>query len=136
MGERVEKDATFSKLLVAKHSPQNGCHVRDGEVLCVLPRQKLPGKDHVSHAFVSTVDRKTKSRYGWVVSVEPFTVDDFVRAHLNDEADDPTRHHVLAMLTRLSNLPPGIPVAVEYTRYGVEEPRVELNVHRVFFYPP
>ena len=134
MAGQVDRDGTFSKLLVAKQSPQNGCYVGDGEVLFVVPRQKLPAKDHVTHCFVSTVDRKTKSRYGWVVSVEPFTTDDFVRIYLNGEADDLTRSHISTMLARVANLAPDTPVAVEYTRYGLEERRVELNVHRVFFY--
>ena len=70
----------FSKMLVARHSPKNKCFAEEGTILFVTPlRSVSPRRSHVRQYFVSTGDKTTKSRYGWVVETPPFTLDDFIR---------------------------------------------------------
>lgn len=47
-----DESTLFTRLLVARHSPQNRCHAKDGEVLIVTPKTPLPTKD-AAHHFVS-----------------------------------------------------------------------------------
>src|SRR5438477_9530191 len=101
----------FSRILVAKHSPSNGCFAREGDILSIRPRETIPKKDHVQHFFVSTSDLKTKSKYGWITAVRPFTLPDFVRKHLQGASLSAAEEsHIHTMLTSIEKLPEGTAV--------------------------
>lgn len=125
---------TYTKVLVAKHSPEHRCHAADGDVLYVRPRRHVPLKSHVAHHFVSCVDETKKSQYGWVKDTSPFSLESFVRDRIRREVDEDTKLHVQSMLQAIAKLDEGTPVAADYSRRGLEQPRMELNVHRVVFY--
>jgi hypothetical protein len=125
----------FTKLLVARHSPKNRCHAQDGEVLIVKPKMPFPSKD-ASHHFVSAKDGRTKSKYGWVREMAPFTLQDFISTYLLDRTlSEEEREHIRSMLTAAARIPVEKPATVDYVVRGVERRVTVLNVHRVFFYP-
>jgi hypothetical protein len=125
----------YSKILIARYSPQNRCTVSEGEVLIVTPRASVPLKSSVAHYFVGAADHSRKSQYGWVGSSDPLSLDDFVRKHLLGLAvDGEWRDHLRNMLQSIRGLSDGVPVAATYVRRGLEQPRMELSVHRVFFH--
>jgi hypothetical protein len=129
-----DESTLFTRLLVARHSPKNGCHAQDGEVLIVKPKTPLPSKD-AAHHFVSANDGRTRSKYGWVQEVAPFSLQDFVSKHLADRSlSEEEREHIRSMLTATARIPVEKPAKVEYVLRGVERKETVLNVHRVFFY--
>jgi hypothetical protein len=131
-----DESTLFTKLLVAQHSPKNGCHAQDGEVLIVKPKTPLPSKE-AAHCFVSAKDGRTKSKYGWVQEVAPFTLQDFISTHLADRTlSEEEREHLWTMLNAVARIPVEKPATVEYVVRGVERKATMLNVHRVFFYDP
>ena len=85
MAEEEIMNQVYKKVLVAKHNPENKCFAREGEVLTIVPRANLPKKDHVNHLFVSIIDLKTKSQYGWIKQTKEFTIKDFVRTHYGNK---------------------------------------------------
>lgn len=126
---------SFSKILVARHSPKNKCYVEDGTTLIVKPLASVPMKEHVPHHFVSAKDFKTQSRYGWVRETEPFSLDDFTLEYwTNNNLSDNERAHLMTMLKSLARLAPNTPCAATYSRRGIEAKRMEFTVHRVFFH--
>lgn len=124
----------FSKLLVARHSPENGCYAAEGTVLFVKAKPKVPMKTHVNHVFLSADDPKLKSKYGWVAEAAPFDLEEFVARHHLDGLSDEDRGHLITMFESIANLAPGVPVASGYSSRGVENPRMEFTVHRVWFH--
>jgi hypothetical protein len=131
-----DESTLFTRLLVAQHSPQNGCHAQDGEVLIVKPKTPLPSKE-AAHRFVSAKDGRTRSKYGWVQEVPPFTLQDFISAHLADRTlSEDEREHLRTMLIAVARIPVEKPAKVDYVVRGVERRVTVLNVHRVFFYYP
>lgn len=125
----------YTKILVAKHSPKNGCYAPDGQPLTVKAREVVPQKDHVTHFFVSTSDLKTKSKYGWVKEVEPLTLTLFLERYLSGRnLNDLELEHIKTMLTSIRRLPVGTPVAATYSSRGVLKKVMQLTVHKVFFY--
>ena len=125
----------YSKILVARYSPENGCNVSDGVVLFVVPRDKVPLKSNVVHYFTGTVDNKTQSKYGWVKRVEPFTIDEFAMSNLHRAiATEKERLHLETMFRSIERLEDGTTVAATYSSRGVETKLMEFTVHRVFFY--
>lgn len=132
----IKNEARYSKLLVAKYSPKNGCNVSDGTILYLKPSPTVPSADFVDHTFVSTEDGATESKYGWVKDVEPFSTDDFVISHLGSERiSEEEKKHLEIMFTSIANLKAGTPVVAEYSCRGVERRSMKLTVHRVIFYP-
>src|SRR3954454_1061984 len=126
---------TFTRILVAKYSPKNNCHVKEGDTLAVTSRKTVPQSESVEHFFVSATDLKTRASYGWVKEVEPFTLDEFLaRSELNERIAVEDRPQIKAMLCAIDKLPPGTPVAATYSRRGIEKKRMELIFHKVFFY--
>jgi hypothetical protein len=125
----------FSKILVGRHSPENKCHVDDGTVLFVRPRETIPQRDLIPHHFLSTSDRKTQSKYGWVEATYPLSLNDFIGRHLAQEPLTKTeREHLETMLQSAAKLPVGTPVAASYGSRGLERKRMVFTVHRVIFH--
>ena len=121
---------TYTHLLKARLSPQNGCYAEDGIILSVLPR-KAPLKE-VSHYFVAAHDLATKSKYGWVEEVSPFTLEEFLHSHHHSSTDPVLVEHVKRMLDAAQKFPIDTPMTADYTARGIP-PRIEFWVHRVFF---
>jgi hypothetical protein len=46
---------------------------------------------------------------------------------------DADREHINIMLKSIARLAPDTPVAATYSKRGLESPRMEFTVHRVFF---
>jgi len=125
----------FSKVLVGRHSPENQCNAQNGEILMLKPRGQAPIGEYVAHYFLSGKDRRTKSKYGWVKEVEPFSLNDFIEQnHLEAYLNEEDRVQMERMFSKIDNLPPDTPVAATYSRRGIEHKRMELTVHKVFFY--
>lgn len=132
--EKMMREEAFTKVLVAKHSPQNGCFAQEGQVLAIMSRDSVPQKDHIPHFFVSSDDCRTKSKYGWVKDIAPFTLTSFVDRYLsNCKVSEADLKHVEAMLVSIKHLSEGTPVAATYSSRGVIEKSMKLTVHKVFF---
>jgi hypothetical protein len=128
-------DKIYSKILVARYSPPNKCFVNEGEVLYIKPLKTVPMKLCISHHFISTVDRKTKSKYGWVKIVDEFTLSEFISNHLSDiKLTDIQHNGIELMLNSIAKLDKDIPVAATYSERGILEKRMDLTIHRMFFY--
>lgn len=127
-------DKMYSKLLVARNSPKNGCYVEDGHVLIVLSKNDVKLKDQVVHYFIDGYDKKTKSKYGWVRSVEQFSIGQFMNRYSLSTDDEQQVAHIGAMLESASRFPDDTPMAATYSRRGVEKKVMEFTVHKVFFY--
>ena len=130
----MENEA-YKKILVARHSPKNGCNAEDGDVLIIVPRRTIPQRTTVSHYFIAAKDGKTKSKYGWVQDVSAFTLDDFVKSYLAaGKMSDTEREHIETMLVSIQKLPENTPTTATYRVRGAIERRMKLTVHRVVFY--
>ncbi len=128
-------EPTFSKIIVAQNSPNNGCHASDGVILIVEPLQRVPIKAVVQHGFVSSDAKKAKSKYGWVKNVPLFAFDDFVKENCVDSSlTEDQKEHLKIMLSSIQNLPEGTPVTADYKSRGVTERRMQFTVHKVVFY--
>ncbi len=130
----MEIDKMYTKLLVAQYSPKNGCNVEEGITLTVIPKKDLKQKDHVSHCFIDGENKKTRSKYGWVKTVDSFTLQDFVKKHSVNAADEREAEHIRIMLESISKFPDGTPIAATYSQRGVEQKIMAFTVHKVFFY--
>jgi hypothetical protein len=124
----------YTKLLIARYSPSNGCYVRDDAVLSVTAKKDVKQKDHVSHYFVDSESKTLKSRYGWVKTVESFRLDDFLRTYEGSDLDDIESSHIKIMLRSIQDLPDGTPVAATYSQRGLEKKEMAFTVHKVFFH--
>lgn len=125
----------YSKLVVAKHSPENGCYAKEVDVLFVKPRLNVPQKTVVQHHFTSASDGKSKSKFGWIKDVPAFTLDDFVNRYMRQRTLTPTEaEHILTMLESVNSLAIDTPVTCDYKSRGVIEQSMQLTVHKVIFY--
>jgi hypothetical protein len=128
---------TFTKLLVARHSTQNGCHVPDGQVLIVLPRRSVSLNKDTGHRFVSSLDVSLNSKFGWVADSEPFTLDEFIDRHLKGTAiEEEAKGHIALLLSSIARLPAGTPVAATYFIRGDVDRRSVFVIHKVVLYFP
>lgn len=132
MGEAMSE--SFNRILVARHSPENQCFAAEGDILTVVPREVVPKESNVEHYFISTVDMKTGSKYGWVKEVESFILTSFASKYLPSEPDFRELEHIRTMLKSISNLPEGTPVSADYVLRGVVEKSMIFTVHKVLFY--
>jgi hypothetical protein len=125
----------YNKILIAKHSPQNGCFVEEGKILTIYPKEKVPNKSHVTHYFVDSEDLKTKSRYGWVKEVPSFNIGDFINQNLRGiELSSNELEHIRIMLDSILKLEACTPVAATYSQRGVGNKQMKFTVHKVFFF--
>ncbi|WKZ58783.1 MAG: hypothetical protein QY309_12995 [Cyclobacteriaceae bacterium] len=123
----------YDKLLVSKFSPENRCNVEDGAILIVTPKRLKKNTGYVGHYFVDHIDQKTKSQYGWVKTVAPMSLNDFINKYLQSTQDSDTIFHNKVMLDSIQNLSVDTPVAATYSERGIEQKRMEFTVHKVFF---
>lgn len=72
--------------------------------------------------------------HGWVKETSPFTLEDFVSKYTNRELAEDEIKNLKIMLEAITKLPEDTVVKVRYTRRGIEEKRMDLVVHKVFFY--
>ena len=125
----------YKKVVVAKHNPQNGCYATDGDVLFIKPRLNVPQKTVVQHHFTSSLDKKSKSKYGWIKEVPDFTLDDFVYHHMAQQILNSVEiEHILTMLESVESLAVDTPVTCDYKSRGAIKQSMQVTVHKVFFY--
>lgn len=129
----MDKRLNTTKILVARLRPENKCFVDDGAILILKPKKLKTKKDYVGHYFLDHLDKKTKSKYGWVKIIEPITLDQFVNKYIGDTKDMDVIEHNKIMLDSIQKLNADTPVAVTYSERGIEHKRMDLTVHRVFF---
>lgn len=125
---------TYNKLLIGHYHPENNCNVEEGTVLTVSPKIEVEMKGQVAHHFVDSKNRKTKSKYGWVKTVDSFNLQDFLDTYQSDVRSEGEVEHVKIMLDSVNRLGDDLPVAATYSQRGVEEKKMVFTVHRVFFY--
>jgi hypothetical protein len=129
-------DRLYQNVLLAVHSPENGCFVPEGEVLTIRPLRSVRMTTVVGHHFVGTKKGQLKARFGWVRPREPFTLQGFLDEHY---AARPTEQlelaHIVEMLTSIDSLSIGMAVGADYFRRGIP-PSMEFSVHRVIMYDP
>ena len=121
----------YTKILVAKYSPKNGCHATEGEVLIVKPPVKEPGRE-LTYSFEG-VETGKKSRYGWVKTVPEYTLDSFIGEYL-ERVLERERDYLNCMFDSISKLKDGVPVAVDFSQKLMGEAVFVLHVHKVIFY--
>lgn len=127
--------STFTKVLVGHHSPQNGCHAADGDVLTVIPKPNVPLREHLSHEFRAASNSEVSSKYGWVREVPPFDIGQFAATYLGGrELTESERRHLETMFHSIAKLPAETQVAATYSSRGVEDKRMDFTVHRVILY--
>ncbi|MDT3738628.1 MAG: hypothetical protein RO257_03900 [Candidatus Kapabacteria bacterium] len=125
----------YNKILIAKYSNINKCFVQDGIELIVKPLISPPIREHINHYFVSIKDFKTKSKYGWVKIVDFFTLEEFIISHfLNIKISENDKMTIKTMFDSIDKLNEGTPVASTYSCRGIEIKKMELTIHKVFFY--
>lgn len=130
----VDMDERYTSLLVARFSPENGCHVRGAQPLTVVPRRTVPLRQYVPHYFVAASDKATKSRYGWTSQVEPFSMDEFIQMyHADSQMSEVWVDHIRTMLQSIRGLGIGAAVAADYGKRGFGQAEMVFSVHRVFF---
>jgi hypothetical protein len=125
----------FTKILVARHSPQNGCFGEEGDVL-YPPVQLGPPASSRRYYFLSSENTKKRSKFGWVKSSQqPFNLEEFLADHPEIGRSEEQCNLLEELFSAIAKLPDGTPVAGSYFRRGIEHPRNELTFHKVFFYP-
>jgi hypothetical protein len=125
----METMRRYQKALVARHSPENRCYVPDGERLIidpVLPVNPRPGRQH---RFVGIKHPELTSRFGWVVEVAPFEIDDLLAEHTGDWLGGTELLRLL--LESIAGLPEGTPVAATFAERILPKKETYLSVHRV-----
>jgi len=98
----------YTKILVAQHSPENGCCAEQGAVLYFVSRRNQ-AKEHAKPAgFFSASDHRTRSKFGWVAVVsEEFSLDEFVEQFVNRprvKLDESGRSVVRQLLDAIAEL--------------------------------
>ena len=82
---------------------------------------------------------RARSRFGWVATAEPFTLEDFAQEYVPHAMGSPLFLGALEkLLDSIAHIEPDKPVACEYVRRAtdrIEHQEAGLDVHRVFFYP-
>jgi len=131
MEEKIVK--YYDKILVARHSPENKCFVDDGGILILKPKKLKTDRGYVGHYFLDHLDKKAKSKYGWVKVIEPITLDQFVSKYIGNTDDLNQIEHNKIMLDSIQKLDVDTPVAATYSERGVEQRRMDFTVHKVFF---
>jgi hypothetical protein len=126
----------FQRVLVAHHSPQNNCFAAEGDVLYPpVSKKKVlrPGTDYYFH---SADYPQNRSKFGWVkCSEHPFTLEAFISEHSKIDRSPEQYELLRELLSAIAKLPERTPVAGSYFRRGIENPHIELDFHKVFFYP-
>lgn len=123
----------YNKILVAKYSPLNKCFVADGGILILKPEKLKKDSGHIGHYFLDHLDKRTKSKFGWVKEIEPLTFEQFSVKFIGNNADNVTLEHNKVMLDSIENLKLDSPVAATYSE-RIEPRRMEFTVHRVIFH--
>lgn len=125
----------FKQLLIAKLSPQNGCHAPDGEVLYVAPvevKPKIPQRWHFLDAHLHK-----KSKFGWVQERDGFTIEEFlwelIDVHPRYVRDPLFISYQISMLNAASKFAPGEVLGVDFLPRGIP-PEPNLVVHKVLLH--
>jgi hypothetical protein len=105
----------------------------EGNVVLPIPKTKLAIKDHIAHYFVDCVDRTTRSKYGWIKNVDPFSIEGFLSKYA-PTATSAEREHIAVMLESIDRWPEGTPIAATYSVRGPEHKVMAFTVHKIVFH--
>lgn len=119
----------YQKVLVARHSPQNRCYAPDGERLVIDPVLPLNARDGRQHKFVGITHPELTSRFGWVMDVATFEIDDLLAEHATSWLGG--RELLQLLLDGIARLPEGTPVAATFAERILPTRETYLSVHRV-----
>ena len=125
------KERKYTKILVAKYSPQNGCDAFNEEILIVKPPVTEPRKE-ISYRFEGVKSGK-KSRYGWVRIVPEFALENFVNEYLGSISEKELEY-LNCMLDSISKLSDNTPVGIDYRQKSMGEFVFVLHIHKVIFH--
>jgi len=125
----------YSKVLIARNSPENGCHAIDGEWLIIgQDVRKIKGRLPEDHHFFVGIESKQPSRYGWVHDIDreikPKDLAEELNANPSPELIDSCR----LLLDAVGKQEPGTPMACTYSTIGIIEKKRVLRVHKIVFY--
>ena len=124
----------YNHIIVGKFSPQNGCLADNDTPLFVIPLDRVPLCDAVSHEFSSMKNTSVKSRYGWVKEVSPFSIDDIIsKIPEFIERDHRLTEHMISMFRAAQREKAESAMAVDYMLRGVETQSMVLSIHKVIF---
>lgn len=132
--EKELKEKTFTKIIIAKNSPNNGCFGDNGETLMLLPKKKVPVRDFVPHVFSSLKNKNIKSKYGWIKSTTPFTLKEFLDNNFSTDVSEEELECLLNLFESIEKLPEETTVAATYNKKSAFDNEMVLKVHKVFFY--
>lgn len=124
----------FNKVLIGKYYPNSKCFVEEGHLLTIVPKKITKKKENIDHIFSDLIDPKIKSVYGLVKECEPFDLEDCCSKFSDRKIEELEKVQIEIMLKSISKFSENTPVKVRYTEKGVLEKRMELVVHKVFFY--
>ena len=127
----INNDTKYTKVLVARYSPKNGCNVTEGEMLIVKPPVKEPNRE-LSYHFEGVMTGK-KSRYGWVKMVPEYTLENYIDKYFKNISEKELIY-LECMLSSISKLKVNTPVAVDYRQKSMGESIFVLHVHKIIFY--
>jgi hypothetical protein len=127
-------ETEFDRLVVARHSPQNKCLGPEGAVLVLASRLPAAPREGRRHYFVDVATQRLRNNYAWVRRVSPFTLTSFVAEHWIGECSAHDMCLLELMLNAVSRLDEDKAVAPSYGKTGFPNWRLELRVHRMFFF--
>ena len=126
----------FSKVLVARQSPQNKCFAEDGEWLIIGQKgQTMKGGLPQDYHFFVGLRSGQPSRYGWVFQLEHEISPEELAAKFSNQPSDELVGSCLAILKAAVKYEVGTPMACTYSTIGVMTKQRVLRVHKVIFYP-
>jgi hypothetical protein len=131
----MEAIMSFSKVLVARHSPKNKCYANEGEWLVMAqPEHRMRGGLPKDHHFFMGVESHEPSRYGWVREIEHGIKPIDLAARYNPDPPNELVASCGHLLESLSKQKNDTPMAATYLEVGVIKKVRTLRVHKVFFY--
>jgi hypothetical protein len=126
---------SFSKVLVARNSPQNKCFAEDGEWLMIgREGQKMKGGLPQDHHFFVGLSSGQPSRYGWVFQLEHEISPEELAAKITSPPSEELVGSCLTILKAAAKYEVGTPMACTYSTIGVMTKQRVLRVHKVLFY--
>ncbi|MBM2816134.1 MAG: hypothetical protein HW421_2896 [Ignavibacteria bacterium] len=102
----------YSKILVGKFSEPNKCYVQDGVPLFVKPLKSFKNNNPKSIIFISLIDFKTKSKFGWVKVIDEFSLEEYFEDYFQEKKlSENEIHAIKTMLSSIDKLDSETPVA-------------------------
>jgi hypothetical protein len=120
---------SYERLLVARYRPELHCLAPHGSVLTLLPKSPPITSGIVD--FRDASNSRLKSRYGWVVEVPAYTLDDFIYYYLAGSQLPPRELQALrALLGGIAHARGGEAFEAAYRLHTGPEAGYRLGVYR------